>query len=341
MVWETVAWQAMAVSGLLIVIGYLRGRGLMHTGHTGQAGNGDDEPASPLHGWLETAWSVFIIAALGLIALKEIMSFAAVLLLATVLTGGIWLIDILLRKQQPDMKRTTVTATMVDTARSFFPVILIVFLLRSFLYEPFKIPSESMLPTLRVGDFILVNKFAYGTRLPVVNAKIIERGAPQRGDVMVFRLPENPAKDLIKRVVGLPGDRIEYRNKRLSINGQAVELQPLPQATEADRRLKLTGLAPFRETFNGKAHTILTHPEMPPLNPAGVRRFPAIDLCEYRSDGFACTVPAGHYFTLGDNRDNSDDSRYWGFVPDENIVGKAMLVWMNWSDMKRAGTRIE
>jgi signal peptidase I len=332
MVWETIAWQAMAVSGLLIVIGYLRGRGIMHNG---------DESATTLYGWLETAWSVFFIAALGLIFLKELMGFAAVLLLAAALTGGIWLADVVVRRQQPEMKRTAVTATMVDTARSFFPVILIVFLLRSFLYEPFKIPSESMLPTLRVGDFILVNKFAYGTRLPVINKKVIERGDPQRGDVMVFRLPENPAKDLIKRVVGLPGDRIEYRNKRLSINGQPVELQALPQATEADRRLNLTGLAPFRETFNGKPHIILTRPEMPPINPAGIRRFPNIEQCEYRADGFTCTVPAGHYFAMGDNRDNSDDSRYWGFVPDENIVGKAMLVWMNWSDMKRAGTTIE
>jgi signal peptidase I len=341
MVWETVAWQAMVISGLLIVIGYLRGRGLMHTGHTGNAEHTADEQTSPLYGWLETAWSVFFIASLGLITLKELMSFAAVLVLAVVLTGGIWLIDFLLRKQRPEMKRTAVTATMVDTARSFFPIILIVFMLRAFLYEPFKIPSESMLPTLRVGDFILVNKFAYGTRLPVINKKIVERGNPERGDVMVFRLPENPAKDLIKRVVGLPGDRIEYRNKLLSINGQAAELKALQQATEADKRLGITGLAPFRETFTGKPHTVLTKPDMPTLNLAGVRRFPNIEQCEYRADGFACTVPAGHYFTLGDNRDNSDDSRYWGFVPDENIVGKAILVWMNWGNMKRAGTRIE
>ena len=214
-------------------------------------------------------------------------------------------------------------------------MILIVFLLRSFLVEPFKIPSGSMMPTLLVGDFILVNKFTYGIRLPVINKKIVELGSPERGDVMVFRYPEDPSLDYIKRVVGLPGDRVEYRNKRLTINGVPVPLQ-------ADRRLPVEGadavLAPLRRDA-GRAPSTRSCSRRTRRRWCGPgRAFPFAGNCNYNTGGLACTVPPGHYFMMGDNRDNSSDSRVWGFVPDENIVGKAFFIWLNLNELGRFGS---
>jgi signal peptidase I len=224
--------------------------------------------------------------------------------------------------------------TWIEYSGSFFPVIALVFFLRSFLYEPFKIPSTSMVPTLEVGDLILVNKFTYGIRLPIINKKIIELNHPQRGDVMVFKYPKNPSLDYIKRVVGVPGDKITYKNKRLTVNGKEVSYQPLPDYLDDER---LSYSKQFTEKLDGVAHRILNDDRAPAyvMNPDA---FPRHELCTYNLEGFSCTVPSGHYFMMGDNRDNSLDSRYWGFVPDQNIVGKAFFVWMNLGNLKRIGS---
>ena len=223
----------------------------------------------------------------------------------------------------------------LDWTAGLFPVILMVFVLRSFLFEPFKIPSGSMVPTLLVGDLILVNKFHYGVRLPVINKKIVANHDPQRGDVMVFRYPRDKSVDYIKRVVGVPGDEITYRNQRLTVNGQAVPLQPLPDYYDED---SLRYAPQFAEQLGGATHRILVNPKMQPFYGSEAQRdFPYHDNCLYDLQGVTCKVPAGHYFMMGDNRDNSQDSRFWGFVPDENIVGRAFFVWMNFGDLKRIG----
>jgi len=219
-------------------------------------------------------------------------------------------------------------------AKSFFPVILVVFLLRSFLVEPFKIPSGSMLPSLQGGDFILVNKFTYGIRLPVLHKKIIDVGQPQRGDVMVFRYPEDPSLDYIKRVVGIPGDKVAYQNKRLTINGQPVETRRIDDYLQTER-LKYS--KQFIEKPEGIEHRTLNDDDAPGFI-SDATQFPHRQDCLYNNAGVICTVPVGHYFTMGDNRDNSRDSRFWGFVPEENIVGKAFFIWLNFSDLKRIGS---
>jgi len=286
-------------------------------------------------GLLEVAWPVFFIAAMGL--LLKFTDFAAVLLMAAVITGLIWLYDAKFarRRRMADVPEPVV----VDMARAFFPVIVVVFLIRSFWVEPFKIPSGSMKPTLLVGDFILVNKYTYGIRLPVVNRKVLDVDPVRRGDVVVFRYPTDPTVDYIKRVVGLPGDKIVYRAKRLTINGQAVAMKAEGFYTDAE--LNYLRLPTWTETLGTHTHQIMVVPAQPPVDLAQVRQFPRREDCEYNDEGFACTVPPGHYFMMGDNRDQSSDSRYWGFVPDENIKGRAFLVWMNFGDLRRIGTKIE
>jgi len=222
----------------------------------------------------------------------------------------------------------------LDWTAGLFPVILVVFLLRSFLFEPFKIPSGSMIPTLLVGDLILVNKFHYGVRLPVLNKKIIENNAVQRGDVMVFRYPVDPRQDYIKRVVGVPGDEISYINQKLSVNGQPVEMQALPDFYDED---SLRYAPQFSEKLGNVEHRILVEPRRTAYYGPDPKPFPMADQCRYTAEGVTCKVPAGHYFMMGDNRDNSQDSRYWGFVPDDNIVGKAFFVWMNFGNLGRIG----
>jgi signal peptidase I len=221
----------------------------------------------------------------------------------------------------------------VEYSKSFFPVILIVFLLRSFVVEPFRIPSGSMLPTLYVGDFILVNKFSYGIRLPVINKKILDVGAPHRGDVLVFRYPKDPSVDFIKRLIGLPGDTITYMNKRLTVNGQPIAVEPHGQFVNRDRYQVTPELL---EKLGDRPHLILLEDDAPAM-PTFLEPFPFRDNCQYSADGVTCKVPPGHYFMMGDNRDNSQDSRVWGFVPDENIVGRAFFIWFNFSDLKRIG----
>ena len=260
------------------------------------------------------------------------MSFALFLLLLLVVTGLVWLFDkYFLRNKRPkDAKQPW----WVEYSISFFPVILVVFVLRSFLVEPFKIPSGSMIPTLQIGDFILVNKFTYGIRIPVLNAKVVDIDSPRRGDVMVFRFPDDLSLDYIKRVVGIPGDRIEYRNKRLSINGTPV---PVRQVEDYLSRERMQFSRRFLEGLDGAEHEILIEDDAPAAVPLS-RAFPMAGNCHYNTTGLACTVPAGHYFVMGDNRDNSSDSRVWGFVPDGNIVGRAFFIWLNLGELGRFGS---
>jgi len=259
------------------------------------------------------------------------MNFALILFVLLLFTGAFALADgVYFSKQR---RRDDKEPWWIEYPKSFFPVILIVFLLRSFLVEPFKIPTGSMVPTLLVGDFILVNKFAYGVRLPLLNRKVVGIGDPKRGDVMVFRFPEDPSVDYIKRVVGIPGDRIAYENKTLSINGVP---QPRKQISDYLNRERIHYSAQFEETLGGVEHAILQESDAPAAVPF-TRPFPFRENCNYNAEGVACTVPPGHYFVMGDNRDNSADSRVWGFVPDENIVGKAFFIWFNFSELRRIG----
>jgi signal peptidase I len=295
-------------------------------------------------------------------------NFALLLFLATVVTGIYWLAEryyFLPQRQAAaallaaqDIKRREELTKMgikqvdgdvaqaqsavlqqpwwLDWTAGLFPVIIAVFLLRSFLFEPFKIPSGSMIPTLAVGDLILVNKFHYGVRLPVLNLKVTQGNAPQAGDVMVFRYPPKPSLDYIKRVVGVPGDEVAYINKRLTINGKPLDTKAVPEFFEEDA---MRYFPQFEEQLGGKSHRLLNDDSRRAgISEAEVMEFPNRQNCRYSAEGVSCKVPEGHYFMMGDNRDNSLDSRYWGFVPDKNIVGKAFFVWMNFGNLKRIGS---
>ena len=292
-------------------------------------------------------------------------NFALLLLLATVVTGIYWLAErfVFLPQRQKAAAQLEAETTQrraeltkmgidkvdtdiqvarekllmqpwwLDWTAGLFPVIVVVFILRSFLFEPFKIPSGSMIPTLHIGDLILVNKFHYGIRLPVANIKLTEGTPVQRGDVMVFRYPPKPSLDYIKRVVGVPGDTVAYLNKRLTINGKPVETNALPDFLDEDASQYFKQ---FEETLGEKPHRLLNDARRPAFI-AGIEKFDGMENCSYTVEGVTCTVPEGQYFMMGDNRDNSLDSRYWGFVPDKNIVGKAFFVWMNFTNLKRIG----
>lgn len=222
----------------------------------------------------------------------------------------------------------------LEYTASFFPVILAVFVVRSFVVEPFKIPSGSMVPTLLVGDFILVNKFDYGLRMPVTNTRLTQGRPLERGDVVVFRYPKDESVDYIKRVIGLPGDTVAYQDKQLTINGKPVAETALPDYFDEERQ---NYAKQFEESLDGRKNAILNNPAVPPFV-MGAYDYPYRDNCTYNSRGVICKVPPGHYFMMVDNRDNSADSRYWGFVPDQNIVGRAFFIWMNFGDLKRIGS---
>ena len=260
------------------------------------------------------------------------MSFALFLFLLLVVTGLVWLFDkVFLRNKRPkDAKEPW----WVEYANSFFPVILIVFLLRSFLVEPFKIPSGSMVPTLLIGDFILVNKYTYGIRVPIINSKVVDINMPKRGEVMVFRYPEDPSLDYIKRVVGVPGDKVGWIEKRLVVNGIEVPRRVLPDYLHPER---IHYSKHFMEKTGEIEHPILVEEDAPAAVPFA-KAFPFRENCIYNIAGVECTVPPGHYFMMGDNRDNSADSRVWGFVPEENIVGRAFFIWFNFSEPSRFGS---
>ncbi len=295
-------------------------------------------------------------------------NFSLLLFMATVVTGIYWLaerfyflpqrheaaaqLDQNLAARQADLASRGITQVdnhtdevkhrlimqpwWLDWTAGLFPVIIVVFLLRSFLFEPFKIPSGSMIPTLLINDLILVNKFHYGVRLPVINTKILNNNSPQRGDVMVFRYPPKPSLDYIKRVVGVPGDEVAYLNKKLTVNGKPVPKTSIPDFFDTD---VTAYFKQFEETVGTKKYDILNDDtRRGGLDAREVMEFPFKENCRYSSEGVVCKVPEGHYFMMGDNRDNSQDSRYWGFVPEKNIVGKAVLVWMNFGNLKRIGT---
>ncbi len=239
-----------------------------------------------------------------------VFDFAFLLFIATVITGLVWLFDILvLRPKRRAADTGAQESVVVEYSRSFFPIILIVLLVRSFLFEPFRIPSDSMMPTLLDGDFIFVNKYAYGLRLPVLNRKVVEISAPTRGDVVVFRLPSDPGTNYIKRVVGLPGDRIGYRADRLYINGELIPSSAHGTYRDFGYRANLA-----IETIGDREHELLLLPQ------------------RYGKEG-QWQVPDGHYFVMGDNRDNSRDSRFPGVgaIPESFLVGRAVRIWMNWN----------
>ena len=287
---------------------------------------------------VQTGYFAIMIGIFGV--LSQFMSFTAVMLIFVLVFGAIWALDkLLLEAKRALDQREPVT---IEYAKGFFPILLVIFLLRSFLVEPFQIPSSSMRPGLVVGDFILVNKYTYGLRIPVLNTVFIPVKQPQRGDVMVFHFPEDPKTDFIKRVIGLPGDTVAYQGKRLSINGQPVRVESDGSYQYVDKGFDVTDTVRYQEFLSGQPHPMIVDDKQPrSLVLQAVRDFPNRENCTYSEDGFVCKVPDGHYFMMGDNRDNSHDSRYWGFVPDANIVGKAFLVWMNFGNLKRIGTLIE
>lgn len=288
--------------------------------------------------------------------------FALILFVLLVITGVVWLAELFFLRPRRRKKAAAEMAVFdanpagigtVEAARmrqkaydkanqvpwwveysiSFFPVILFVFVLRSFVVEPFRIPSGSMLPTLQNGDLILVNKFKYGVRLPIVGNKVVDLGQPKRGDVVVFKYPVDTSIDYIKRVVGVPGDEVLYRDKTLFINGEEIARERSGDYYDPDRSIYVNE---YTETLDDINHNILLNvraaQDIMPIS-----AYPYRDQCQYFVNGVRCVVPEGHYFMMGDNRDNSLDSRYWGFVPDENVVGKAFFIWMNFRNLGRIG----
>ena len=259
------------------------------------------------------------------------MYFALFMVVILAITSSIWLLDIIvLRKNR---LAGVDEPWYVEYAKSFFPVILLVFTLRSFLVEPFKIPSGSMMPTLLAGDYILVNKFTYGLRVPILNNTFLEMNQPKRGDVIVFHYPPDPKIDYIKRVVGLPGDKIQYQDKQLTINGKKLDVTFVNDYEYEMQGANIISARKSKEQLGDVPHDILVH-DIPNQYSADM---PGAKLL----DGETITVPDDSYFAMGDNRDNSADSRVWGFVPEHNLVGRAFYIWMNFDQFSRIGNAIK
>ena len=259
--------------------------------------------------------------------------FEIALVALTLFTGVVWLLDKLFLAKRRAARGGLIEAKepiVVDYAKAFFPVLAVVLGLRSFVAEPFRIPSSSMMPSLLIGDFILVNKFAYGLRLPITNQKFIATGEPKRGDVVVFKPPQHPDQDWIKRVIGLPGDTIAYHDHTVYVNGKPLQYQSLGGYVGKGQGADMTGARLLIEALPGRPHPVLAREDMPFF---------------VQGEG-QWTVPAGDYFVMGDNRDNSEDSRFWGFLPETNLRGKAFLIWMSWDrsaggvDFNRIGSGI-
>lgn len=242
------------------------------------------------------------------------LNFEIVLFFIVLVSGIIILIDRIFlapRRKKSAIKKLPL---FVDYARSFFPVLFLVFSMRSFAYEAYRIPSGSLKPTLLIGDFILVNKFDYGIRLPIIHTKIVEVGKPKHGDIVVFREPPTESRNLIKRVIGLPGDRVSYKDKVLYINGKEI-LQQFKQYSIDQENSATWNVIEKQENLLGVTHPIYQIPSR-------------------ENDDFDVVVPEGKYFMMGDNRDGSADSRSWGFLPEKNIIGKAIRVWMSVDTLK-------
>jgi signal peptidase I len=309
-------------------------------------------PDPPLTAAAYYALPVLVAAAVIRLLVAERLDFSLVLLLISVVTGVVWGLDVLVFGR---LRASSATAAgkdptsipepgTVDYARSFFPVAVLVLVLRSFIFEPFRIPSDSMMPTLLDGDFIVVNKYAYGLRLPVVNRKVVPVGQPQRGDVVVFRYPPDPSVNYIKRLVGLPGDRVQVISDRLIINGEPVPFEEIGRYEDGcylNMRLA-------REQLGEHTHQVMfcstpadiSTPPLPGCNRSQPRNYvcrePDIAGLPEPGDRAELLVPSGHYLMIGDNRDNSSDGRYFGYVPEDYLVGKATRIWFNW-DLQRSG----
>ncbi|MDO4878869.1 MAG: signal peptidase I [Neisseria sp.] len=304
---------------------------------------------------LQWGYLLAIAGLFGILASFSAMNFTAVLLIFVVLTGAVWLWHKACTK-----KGSRDDNHFRDYIGGFFPIILVIFVLRTFVAEPFQIPSSSMRPGLVKGDFILVNKFAYGIRTPVINNVLIDTGKIERGDVVVFNYPIEPQQNYIKRIVGIPGDTIEYRDKVLTVNGKTPTdtaignyRYPDDQKPDTVREAEM-----FKTSLNNKEFDILKNTGQPAVSLSTAAYFQSVIMPEHGYDyaasglaehcrfdedgnGFSCTVPQGRYFAMGDNRDNSADSRYWGFVDDRYVVGKAFVVWLNFGQFGRIGTIIK
>ena len=274
--------------------------------------------------------AVLVVTALRGVFTGVPVNFPLLLLLAVIVCGVSWAIDkFYLAKRRVAGE---VLHWGIEVPASIFTVLLVVFVLRSFLAEPFRIPSSSMRPGLVTGDFILVNKFSYGIRLPVLDVKVIDTSSPQRGDVAVFKAPHEPDKDYIKRIIAVPGDTVVYKDKKLTLNGA-----PVPQVEDGTYSYMefgqfLTTLK-FKEKLGDREYLIAQFPQFPSFIANQKYLSTPVPTCTDDGNAVSCTVPPGHYLAMGDNRDNSLDGRYWGFVPDTHLRGKAFFIWFNWEDV--------
>jgi signal peptidase I len=340
------AWAALPVSLIAVVDDWF----LRPQRRIAQAG--PERPDPPFMRVIYLLLPVVLVAAVLRLLSSERLDFSLVLVVVVAIAGVIWLLDHVLfaplrRRRALAAGREPAQQTMpvtVDYARSFFPVAVIVLLVRAFIFEPFRIPSDSMMPTLLDGDFIVVNKFAYGLRLPVLGTKVLNIGEPQRGDVVVFHYPPDPSVNYIKRAVGLPGDRVRIVSDQLIINGQPVPLQNDGRYDDGcyhNMRLSTEILGKHtHQTLSCLTPEDLGAPPGPTCNRRLERNYvcvePAVPGERDRSDAGEVIVPPGNYLMIGDNRDNSSDGRYWGFVPEDHLVGKATRIWFN-VDLQRSG----